>query len=485
MRALPVLLCSLFLATPVPAERWIDQRTSAFDVQHPGGWRAEQDGASGRITLSSPLEERLVVWPFHAGRAIGKQGARLLLQRFATLVDEGVDWSAPRDLGESVVYMSGRTRTGVARCGLVRLGGEASTSGYVYLVAAPESSLRQNESTYAEILRSVRFKGSPGRAQKLPKLQYVTHTDPTESAFSLEVPAQWHVRGGLVRRASVDVTTAMSLESPDGDIQIFIGDAHVPAFTVPTPMLTMAGFTEGSWYSPGYGVNLMVMSYRTGQQYAQAYVEWRYNTACGAITVLETRERPEAAQRINEIYQKNGTPLFQSSLTIGETRFRCAAGPRPLLGYVLAGTTLTQSQGMGLWQVEYLFGYTAPQGRIAEAQAVVEHIVATMRLNPAWVRMQQNIAGQVSKIVTDTNDYISKLLSQSYGDAQASRDGTARRFSNLILGLEDVRDPETGQEYKIESGSNYYWIDALGNIAGTELSANPDELRFREMVRLP
>lgn len=489
MRSLLVLLGFTLAATAACADRWTEHRSPAFDARHPAGWSVEQDAASGRIVFSSRAGERLVVWPFHAARPIDAAGAPVLLQRFATLVDADAVWGEARNLGPDVVCTTGRGRQGAAVCGLVRLGGNSGKSGYIYYVGADAARLRQNESTYAEILSSVRFKGAAGGArggaQESPKHRWVTYTDPSESAFGLEVPAEWRVQGGLVRRASVDVTTALSLESPDGEIRIFIGDAQVPAFTVPTPMLTMTGFSEGSWYSPGYGVNLMVMSYRTGVQYAQGYAEWRFGQNGGGVTLLDARQRPEAAQRINQIYQQYGTPMFQSSLAIGEVRFRCGGGSRPLLGYVLAGTTLTQSQGMGLWQVEYLYGYTAPQRRIAEAQAVIEHMVGTVRLNPAWVQMQQNITGQVSRIVTDTNNYISSLVSQTYWDTQASRDETSRRFSNAILGLEDVRDPESGQEYKVESGANYYWIDALGNIAGTELSANPDALRFREMVRLP
>ena len=43
----------------------------------------------------------------------------------------------------------------------------------------------------------------------------------------------------------------------------------------------------------------------------------------------------------------------------------------------------------------------------------------------------------------------------------------------------------TAKTVKVESGSNYYWVDHSGTVVGTDLHANPDSLWFREMVQLP
>ncbi len=64
------------------------------------------------------------------------------------------------------------------------------------------------------------------------------------------------------------------------------------------------------------------------------------------------------------------------------------------------------------------------------------------------------------------------------------QDELARRRSNAILGVEDVVDPLTGREFKVESGSNYYWVDHRERIVGTETDVRPS-LDFRELIRLP
>jgi hypothetical protein len=98
--------------------------------------------------------------------------------------------------------------------------------------------------------------------------------------------------------------------------------------------------------------------------------------------------------------------------------------------------------------------------------------------------MQQNVTAATSRIVADTSAHIAKVVSDSYWSRQASQDEIGRRRSNQILGVEDVRDPATGRELQVESGSNYYWIDHRGNIAGTDVHSRPT-LDFRELVRLP
>jgi hypothetical protein len=98
--------------------------------------------------------------------------------------------------------------------------------------------------------------------------------------------------------------------------------------------------------------------------------------------------------------------------------------------------------------------------------------------------MQRNVTAATTRIVADTNAHISKIISDSYWSRQASQDEMSRKRSNQILGLEDARDPATGRELKVQSGSNYYWIDHRGNIAGTDIHSRPS-LDFRELVRLP
>jgi hypothetical protein len=53
------------------------------------------------------------------------------------------------------------------------------------------------------------------------------------------------------------------------------------------------------------------------------------------------------------------------------------------------------------------------------------------------------------------------------------QDDIARKWSNTILGLTDVRDPETGETWKVAGGKNYYWKRG-GEVEGGDQTPRPD-----------
>lgn len=298
-------------------------------------------------------------------------------------------------------------------------------------------------------------------------VDYVKWEDPKEKAFSLEVPKGWTVTGGLFRYASVDTRPGIVALSPDEKIRISIGDEEVPPFAVPNYMLEMGGFAEGSWYSPGYGVNMMVLRYMTGAEFAEWYVNGILSASGFAdISFREIKDLPEATQAINQIYAQHGLPV---TLNIGEVVFDCSLEGQQVKGYYFAGTQLGAET---TWNVQYLYGCLAEASQEDLARSVFEHMITSFKVNPEWENMQNQIAGATSAIVTDTNNKISETIHQSYVNRQKSEDETSRKRSNANLGLTDVMDPETGETWKVTSGSNYYWRCG-GNIVGTEVYDSP------------
>jgi hypothetical protein len=128
-------------------------------------------------------------------------------------------------------------------------------------------------------------------------------TDPRENAFWAEVPKGWNTSGGMFRKASVDIQEAIESISPEGDIRLAWGDPSLPKFTVPNPALEFAGFREGSWYSPGYGVQLMVRRYESGAAFAEEYVRTHLagQLGCSASTITQRAARPDLTRSIKPL----------------------------------------------------------------------------------------------------------------------------------------------------------------------------------------
>ena len=125
----------------------------------------------------------------------------------------------------------------------------------------------------ARIFASFRLTGAAAGTATVAALRYMRWMDPKEGAFSLEVPAGWAVSGGLARYAAVDTRVGITILSPDKNVSLLIGDSTIGTFIVPNQLLQIGGFSEGSSYSPGYGVTMTVLHYIPGVDFASRYAD--------------------------------------------------------------------------------------------------------------------------------------------------------------------------------------------------------------------
>ncbi len=455
------ILAFLLLPLACFAQQWTRHNDPlGFTVDHPPGWRVTAQ-SDGLVRVASPDGAAFaVVQPFllaqpSAARAWLAQAPA----RFAGLFPQGrVVRVEPRPgrAEEAIASLAYGAGQATALCVI------AGRAGMFYAIAAPRAQFAARRGELVRVLGSFRYTQSDS----------VRWRDPRENAFSIEIPRGWKATGGTFRLASVDTRAVVDLTSPDGQIRITTGDAEVPTYTEPTQMLVMSGFREGSWYSPGYGVRMMVRRYMTGVDFAAEYVRQRIGARCAGLRVIETRDRPDVARQLGAIYSQGG--FVSQRLTVGEAAFTCGGSMR---GLYLAGTQLTQMAGMpgGLWQVPHLAGYVAPADQAPLAESVLRRAIETAELNPEWARMQQGVTAATSRIVSQTHAEISASINESYWNRQRSQDELSRKWSNVILGQTDVVDPATGEKWKVAAGHNYYWRKEGGNqIAGTDTWTRPD-----------
>jgi hypothetical protein len=472
------------------ASEWTTHEDPAgFAVSLPRGWQARADGASGRAIASGPGGAQIVMWPVFLDSKDGRGAPpAAALEQLARQAFPKAAWERAQAAGASMARLSGRDGGQRLAASFAWVQSPRGLAGTFYCVAAPADLDATQREMYARILESFTVKGAENAGDSgqpaRPRISYVRWNDPNEAAFSVEVPAGWNIEGGLFRFASVDVRPALLATSADGALRVAAGDSRIPTFAVPNQTLQFAGFTEGRWYSPGYGVRMMVQQFRPGTAFAAEYVQGQIAPSCGGLTLDRQRDRADAVEAINRVNAQYGNYGVSVQMTAGEVTFGCSANGNAMRGYYYATTQLTQAYGMGLWTVPYLYGYLAPAARESEAQQVLSHLIESVALNPHWVAMQQGLTANTSAIVADTNRAITGILSKSFENTQTVMDEIDRRRSNANRGVVDVTDPATGREFQVESGSNYYWIDHRGNIAGTDVYNQPT-IDFREMVQRP
>jgi hypothetical protein len=475
-----LILAAMAMAGPAQTWQTVSDRRGA-SVQVPAGWQATMDADSTRIAVAGPAGERMVVWPAFVAQTLDAQAAAAMLPSVARKLEPAMQWTAAAPAGAGVARMAGRANGRAAVCSVTWVNSPRGAAAYFVMTSAPQAQYAAAALSFARIFGSLKL-AAPA-AGGVPGVRW---TDPREQAFSMEVPANWRMEGGTVRRAAVDVVMPWSLTPPDGSARLTGGDAELPTFTLPNQMLAMAGFREGSWYSPGYGVRMMVRQYMPGVAFARWHVQSKVAQGCANLQFTQQQDRTPDFSAINAQYAQFRPMGMNVQLSAGEISFTCERAGQPVVGYYFATTLLTSQMGNnGIWVVDQLYGYTAAPGAEPGAQAALSRALETFQFNPQWLQMQQGVAMQTSRIVSQTQSEISRMSRSSYEHRQRTTSESTRKFSNAMLGLVDARDPATGRELKVDNAANYHWIDVNGRITGTQTDTRPAGIDPRLLVTLP
>ena len=332
---------------------------------------------------------------------------------------------------------------------------------------------------------------------RAPPVAWTPFVDPVEHAFSLAVPAGWSVRGGARRVTQVEVRLEVRAISPDGATELFYGDASIPPFIAPNRMLAMAGLRPGSVYSPGYGEQLLVEPYATGEAFAATWGARRVAERCGEVRRTGARDLPGASRGLDRAAASAGV---RTSLRAGEATFACARGGAPAAGYVFAATQAAAQVGAELWQVKTLTGFVAPAAEAGRAAALLGHLAASFRVDPAWLRAQAGADAAMSEVVARQGAILAQAISDRYAAEQAASGSIHAAYENsvrahdrahageveTIRGVHSYADPEDrSRTFQADSVHEYQWIGpGHSTPVGTDSDTPPFE-GARRLERLP
>lgn len=326
---------------------------------------------------------------------------------------------------------------------------------------------------------------APTASPRPAAVQWVKYVDPAEHAFSIDVPAGWRVQGGSRRMNTVDIRTGVDIASPDGAIQIFYGDASVPIYTLPSPMLARAGLGVGQVYSPGFGQQMVIMPYHNGEAFAAQWGAQRIGRICGGVQRTGAQPRPDASHGIDQAMAAFG---IHTSIQAGEANFSCSLQGTPAAGYVFAATELVRAQMSSLWDVKSLAGFVAAQPRAAEANALLGHIVSSFAIDPGWAARQQQLTAETSRAIAQTNQVVSNAIAQNHktlsetsdmivkgGQARSNATSNAieRYDENAVRGTSSYTNPATGTTKTLDNSYAHQYINNSGQTLGTNSETSP------------
>lgn len=275
-------------------------------------------------------------------------------------------------------------------------------------------------------------------------VQMETWTDPTEGAFTIDVPKGWTISSDSgITRPYLDAAVKMFL-TKDG-MGISIEQLHPPMYYTPTWILVNLGYGEGSYYMGG-----IVRSYHNAKQYAEELLA----EDLGLDPPTEVIDRPDL---ISDIYS---APWTQET-TAAEATFE-----NGVVHKVLIGDEYYELSGIGMWAVSMVH-YWAPESDLELVAKIADDMMLSFKLDDTWASNEQKQVAARVGIISQMGDEIANIVKSTFEYRDQVMDEARTKFSNAILGIEDVYDPETGEHWTVPSGASTYWKDAYGDVYGT------------------
>jgi hypothetical protein len=446
--------------------------------------------------------EQVVIWPiFIEKKQLNAAGATRLVLQLARKLDNSLSWTPANASGNAArVITKGATRSGATV--LTWFNTPSGASVAIYELEAPPDVYAASANTFARILQS--FRGSPdnaprqtgGNASSGP-VSYVNWRDPQEGAFTLQVPRGWQVTGGEYRLSATDIRGSVTMISPDGQMRVFVGDANIGAYIGPTQTLSYAGLREGGMYGLGDGSKLEIRRYMTGSQFARAYAQNRFNSQCSGVQVESARDRQDLLSSFSGAINADG--LSGGQTTAGDAVFSCTGRGGPLHGHVYAVTMVPLPSRSTIWYVYRLYGYIATAQSQQGAESIAQQVMQSYRVDQQWQMREKQIANQAvaadnarsqqiqaraRAAIQENQRQTSEMIVKGYEQRSQVYDEISRRRENAILRTTDVVDPVSGSQYKIDSYSNYHWMNNQGAIVGNDTGTNPG-YGWHDLVTLP
>jgi hypothetical protein len=327
---------------------------------------------------------------------------------------------------------------------------------------------------------------------------FVTWRDPRENAFEVGVPKGWSVTGGLIRHNAVDAGGTVQVQSPDGKIQIFIGDPDLQAYQTPSQTTQMMGLREGQATTTGSGGKVVILRYLSGSQFAQQYIRSRM---CGQAAFTDAAELRELSAQMNSILQAYAQRFggqFASEASAGEAAYQCGSGS----GYLQTTTLWVRSTGPAgnagaMWWVWRMGGYQVsdPQ-QSGLAYYVLNTMLETFKFDPQWEARNEQSVDAATKAIMKAQDDIAKSAAQ-FAQGQASKASAGgynhpntgqlpqdlrKKWATEYNSLQKRGDAVSGQAWvhtangqnvRVSNSATNWWHNAAGDVVPGPESGSP------------
>ncbi len=294
--------------------------------------------------------------------------------------------------------------------------------------------------------------------------------DPLEHAFAVDVPRGWTAKGGLFRLGYSDERPMLDLRSPDGSIEIRLGDVAIPSYTVPNQFHAH----EGEVYDLGAQARLIVARYRTGPEFAVLYSHARFGSEC-------RNPKPDSANAGLTVPDYLPQEQNAAQTSTGQIAYRCETPDGTRVVFAYTRTTLYQ----GIWQVQTMVSFVTPPEKASMAKSIALRCAHSLEISPEWLEYQKRMdaeglqyqrmrqQGRIRDLQSQVQQFEARMQAmQSQVNAferhQAAQAAQVESFTNVLNGVTPTTDPLTGERRDVWTGPNAnYWVNGLGQVVNS------------------
>jgi hypothetical protein len=299
----------------------------------------------------------------------------------------------------------------------------------------------------------------PASVAPLKVSAYTTFTEPSEHAFTIEVPSGWQVVGSQMRRAALEFSPFVRTLSPDRMTYLMVGEPTLLSYTPPSALTARLGWREGSLHDAQLGGVSMLLRYIPGPQFARMYGQSALAGLCPQMHFETAEERADFVAAADQLIPT----VIPSQSSGGEASFSCRHAGQDMAVRVDAVTRIDRNSVQ--WNVIFLRAFITPKSQAAAAADVLKHMTTSTRYEPAWLNTQQQIERWSSAQIAAR---IRSAEQQEQGFIK-SLNATDQNFSSMddiVSGYSTYRNNQTGDTYKLSNTNPGKWVGG-GRIIST------------------
>jgi len=298
-------------------------------------------------------------------------------------------------------------------------------------------------------------------------------------AFSMLIPADWKFQGGIhwtLDNPAMPAVAAFRVTNPGGaeELEAFPNQMF---FWTNNQML-LSTFPIGSRY---LGSEVRPPAGNLNDLFAGTLIP-RFRGRETDLRLVKVTPLPELAGQLAKGEQ--APPGGTASAEGGKARIEYRKDGREMEEEIFAVMELqafAMPSMMGQiinvnWMADYLFSFKAEKGKLDARAKTFQTMVHSFKLNEQWfnkyaqltdylikaqIQRIQNI-GQISRIISQTNNEISDMIMDSYQQRQAVYDRISTNFSRTIRGVDAYTDPVNSTTVELPSGYDRAWTNNLG-----------------------